>query len=281
MRIQPKVIVVGVATVAVIAAGGWWAASALKQPEQADYARLDAQRQAVDNSMNVYVPLFDGYATEYPNVFREQRSEEEQAEIKTEYLKTFDEERKVNIDRLNDMKSSVALKEDSIRPAYDDFDESYRAVVEYYVGYTQDITNLTEAVTGKCDLNSDLNIASATLAEDYTKAADACLAALAEAKRTSNDGPMGKLLTDVEKLVKERRDAFKKAVGKEGFEANITKLSALVTLLSINSDLKEIQDAYESTTKAEYTKLVTQANESNEALEKALEPFVKSEGSQG
>lgn len=277
MRIQPKLLIVAVVAAAVIALGGWWAASALRQPETSDYKRLDAQRQAVDASMNVYLPLFSGYTDEYAAVFQEDRSQEEQALVKQPYVDTLEQDRKVNIDRLNDMRSSVAMKESSVKSAFNDFDTAYRAVVNYYVQYAQDIATISETIAGKCDLNSDLNVASASLADDYTKAANECLAALAEAKETS-EGPTKTLLSDVETLVKTRRDAFKKAIGKEGFEGDITKLSALTTLLSINSEIRKIQDKYESDTKATYTKLVQRANESNESFEMALAPFVDGQG---
>lgn len=277
MKLQPKVIVIGLAAVVILTGGGLFAASALRQPETADYKRLDSQREAVDTSMNVYSPLFSGYSAEYANVFNEKRSADEQEALKEQYVKTLDTERRVNLDRLNAMRASVALKEQPVKDAYEKYDAAYRAVVEYYEQYAINLANISESIAGKCALNSDLNIGSATLAEDYTKAADACLAALSEAKKTS-DEPTKKLLSDVENLVKQRRDAFKKAIGKEGFEQTVTETSALVTLLAINSELKTIQSDYETEVKTAYTKLVNQANESNESFKDALKPYLGEEG---
>lgn len=277
MKVQSKVIVIGLMAIIVLAGGGVLAASALRQPEAADYRRLDSQREAVDTSMNIYSPLFSGYSAEYANVFNEKRSTDEQAALKEQYAKTLDTERRVNLDRLNAMGASVALKEQPVKAAYDKYDAAYRAVVGYYEQYAVNLANISESIAGKCALNSDLNVGSATLAEDYTKAANACLAALSEAKKTS-DEPTKKLLTDVENLVKERRDAFNKAIGKEGFERNVTNTLALITLLGINTELQTIQTNYETAVKTEYTKLVNQANESNESFKDVLKPYLAEEG---
>lgn len=277
MKIQPTVIVIGLMAAIVVGGGGVLAVSALRQPEVADYKRLDSQRQAVDTSMNIYSPLFSGYTAEYANTFKEKRSADEQAALKKQYATMLDTERRVNIDRLNDMRSSVALKERPVKAAHAEYDTAYRAVVEYYEQYAINLANITESIAGKCDLNAELNVGSATLAQDYTKAADACLAALSEAKKTS-DEPTKRLLSDVEKLVKQRREAFNDAIGKEGLEQTITKTTALLTLLSINSELTTIQSDYETEVKTEYTKLVNQANESNESLKDALKPYLGEAG---
>jgi hypothetical protein len=279
MKIQPKVIVIGLMAIIILAGGGVLAASALRQPDVADFKRLDSQREAVDTSMNIYSPLFSGYSTEYANVLNEKRSADEQVALKDQYVKSFETEYRVNTDRLNAMRSSLALKEQTVRAAFDTYDTAYRAVVEYYRQYALNVANIAEPIAGKCDLNSDLNVGSATLAEDYTKAADSCLAALSVAKETS-DEPTKKLLGDVENLVKQRRDAFKKAIGKEGFEQTATKTLALITLLGINSELETIQSDYETVAKTEYTKLVNRANESNESLKAALKPHLSEEGTE-
>lgn len=250
----------------------------LRQPETADFKRLDLQRQAVDTSMNVYGPLLADYSGEYANAFNEDRSSDEQTALKERHAELLKMERTANIERLDTMRSSVALKKSEIKSAFQEYEAAYRAVVEYYDRYAANLAIMTETVAGKCDLNSDLNVASASIAEDYTKAADACLSALSSAKKTS-DEPTKKMLSSVEKLVKTRRDAFSKAIGKEGLEGSATKISALASLLSVNSELKPIQSQYQADVKAEYTELVNRANDSNNALKKALQPFVKTEGS--
>lgn len=226
--------------------------------------------------MNIYSPLFTGFSSEYANAFNEERSTEEQAALKKQYVETLETEHRVNTDRLDAMKRSVALKEPTLKSSFDQYDSAYRAVVSYYKQYTVNVSNVTEAIAGKCRLNADLNIASSTLGKDYTKAADDCLTALGEAKKTS-DEPTKKLLTDMEKLVKERRDAFSQTMGKEGLIETATKMAALASLLTINGELQEIQQSYNEEVKAEYEKLVNQANESNKSLEKALKPFVGDE----
>lgn len=272
IRLIPAVIAVSAALI--IAAVATIAVSALRQPDTADFVRLDYQRQAVDTSMNVYVPLFSGYTAEYANVFTEKRSADEQAALKAQYGETLETETKVNRDRLDGMRASTALKEPEVKSAFATYDKAYQAVIDYYEQYAVNVANISESVAGKCDLNRDLNVASATLAEDYTKAADVCLTALAEAKEGS-DEPTKKLLTDVESLVKNRRDAFKKAIDKEGFEQTYTRLSALITLLSINTELNTIQTEYETVVKANYTELVDDANDANQALKRTLEDRIK------
>lgn len=279
MKKSLKVIAVGGLAIVVLAAGGFWAVSALRQPQPADYQRLDYQRQAVDASMNVYSPLFSGYTSDYATAFNEKYSAEDQVALKERYGRTLESDRKANLDRLATMRSSVALKEPELQTAFDTYEGAYRAVVDYYQQYAVNLANITESVAGRCDLNSNLNVASSKLSQDYTRAADACLAALGEAKKTS-DEPTKKLLSDVEKLVKTRRDAFSKAIDKQGFDGTVANLNALVTLLSINSELKTIQDNYETGQKTTYTRLVNDANDANQGLKAALEPFVTRQGNE-
>ena len=129
---------------------------------------------------------------------------------------------------------------------------------------------MTESVGGPCAELTKLNVSVQSYASDYTKTADACLKALATAKETT-DGTTKKLLEDVEELIKERRDKFKAVEGKEGFDQTVSKLQALVSIIDINTDVKAAQDDYEAKTKEQYTKLVDEANDANDALRRALE----------
>ena len=277
MKIQPKLLVITAVAVALLAGAGAVAASALRQPDRADFSRLDTERQIVDMSMNVYGPVFDGFSTDYGNGFTEERSADEQSALKAGYVETLDRDRRINTDRLDAMRSSVALKQPAVKKAFDSFDQRYFAVIDYYEQHAVNIASITESVAGECDMNNKLNVAKSTFAADYAKAADACLKSLASAKSASS-GPSKKLLSDVETLIKKRRDAFNEATNKEGFEKNVAQMLALITLLDINTELKGIQEAYQTAVKTEYTKLVNDANESNEAFKKALKPFIAEEG---
>jgi hypothetical protein len=243
--------------------------SALRKPTAADFKQFDLQRQAVDSSMNVYVPLFSDFASEYTNLHVEERPEAEKSEFKKQYFETFELERSANESRLNSMASSVVLKDPSVKSAYDTFEKRYSAVIEYYAQYTKNIASINEAVAGPCSQLSKLNVAKESYASDYTSAADACLEALAAAKKTS-DQETNKLLSDVEKLIRTRRDKFAETIGTEGFEKNVRTMIAIVELLDINTDVKRIQDDYQAKSQATYSQLVKDANAANESLKNAL-----------
>jgi hypothetical protein len=263
------------AVVVVLLGAGYFAVAASRQPDASDFKRLDSQRQAVDLSMNVYVPLFSAYTADYAVTFNEDRSPEEQAEVKQAYTETFEREHSVNDERLKAMRGSLAMKNESVKAAFNDYDAAYRAVIAYNERYERSVANVTESLAGKCDLNSNLNVASSTLGSDYAKAADACLAALKTASDNTNDDATKKLLSSVEKVVKERRDAFKQTVGQDDqLIETATKLNALASLLTINGDIKPIQDEYEQRVKQEYNELATKANASNESLKAAIEPLL-------
>ncbi len=279
MNTTPKRLLVAgsAAAVALVAVIAVVLVNVTKQPTTADYKSLDIQRQVVDTSMNIYSPVFGDYSTDYSNVYAEERSGDDKTAVKSQYEDTLAKEQKVSTDRLKHMESSAALRKPAVKEAFERFSDKYGAIIDYYEQHTKNIAAITESVAGPCAVLSKLNVSATDYAAEYTKKADACLAALATAKKTS-DGTTNKLLSEVDALIKERRDKFNEVAGKKDFELNIARLTALLSLLDINSEVKVIQSNYETTTKTEYTKLVNQANEANAAFDKVLNEYVVASG---
>lgn len=273
MTSRPKKLILLVAAILLLIVGVVVVMNLTKQPGKADYQSFDSQRQIVDSSMNVYIPLFDGFVSEYLNLHVEERSDEEKTAFKEQYFEVFEEEQRVNEARLKRMASSVVLKEPAVKAAFESFQAKYSAVVEYYAQRTKNIANITESVAGPCARMSQLNVAKESFASDYTSAANTCIQALATAKKTS-DPATSALLSDVEALVKTRRDKFQETVGTEGYEKNARTMIAIVELLDINTDVKKAQDTYQTKAQAGYSQLVKDANEANAALAEALKDFV-------
>lgn len=279
-RLNTKIIIVALLAAISIGAIIFIAMNALRQPETADFKTFDTHRQIVDSSMNVYLPLFDGFVSEYLNLHVEERSDEEKTAFKDQYFETFEREQRVNEARLKVMSSSVVLKEPAVKTAFESFETKYSAVVEYYAQRTENIANITESVAGPCARMSRLNVSKESFASDYTAAADTCLQTLADAKKTS-DPTTSALLSDVEALIKSRRDKFEETIGTQGFEKNARTMIAIVELLDINADVTRAQDAYQERAQAEYSQLVKDANEANAALTEALKKFVVARSAKG
>ena len=273
MKIKPQHLVIAGAAVAALLVVSIFASSALLPPTTADYGRLDAQRRALDMSMNTYGPLFDGFSSDYDNAVREERSKDEIASVKKAHVDLLEEERDLNLERLGLMRSSAALRQPDVRESFESYDSAYSAVVKYYDQRTADIANITESIVGPCAKLSQMNTSLNSFAADYVTAADVCLSALDTAKKTS--GPTTKtLLSDVDAIVSKRRDAFSEVSGKEGFDQTISRLNALLTLLDINAEVSESQSRYESSVEDEYTKLVNNANSSNNAFGDVLKDYM-------
>ena len=257
-----------------------FAMNALRQPETADFKKFDTQRQIVDSSMNVYIPLFDGFVSEYLNLHVEERADDEKTAFKEQSLEVFETEQRANEAHLKSMASSVALKEPAVKSAFESFESKYSAVVDYYAQRTKNVANITESVAGPCARMSRLNVSKESFASDYTAAADTCMQALTTAKKTS-DPTTSALLSDVEALIKTRRDKFEEIIGTEGFEKNARTMIAIVELLDINADVTRAQDSYQAKAQAEYSRLVKDANEANAALTKALQGFIAARSTKG
>ena len=130
MKFDRKKMAIAAGIVLLILAG-YGLVTLLKQPSTADFDNLDAERQVVDTSMSLYVPLFSDYSSSYANVYAEQRSDDEKTELKKQYVDMLEQERRINEARLNDMGSSIALKQPDVKKAFDTFDDKYSAVVNY------------------------------------------------------------------------------------------------------------------------------------------------------
>lgn len=253
----------------IIVAAGLLAVNLTRQPAKADYQRLNAERQALDMSMNAYGPVLEIFSTEYSNAYREERAGEEKTALKERYTEVLEQDRRISSDRLKRMESSIALREPSVKNAFDAFKSRYSAVIDYSDQYGKNIANITESVAGPCAKLSQLNVGKSSYAKEYVQTADACLSSLASAKQTS-DATTDGLLGDVETLVKTRRDKFNDAVGKEGSERSVRNMVAIISLLDINSELKGIQDRYEAKVRSEYGAVISNANAANKAFEDAL-----------
>ena len=273
MRMQPKKLIIAALAVILATLVGVFAVSALRQPDSNDYKRLDSQRKIVDLSMNAYNPLLETFSADYQNVFSEGRPSEEITSLRKDYFDSFERDRDINRARLKTMESSIALRDPVLKRSFENYQQRYGAVVNYYDQYSLDIASINESIAGPCAKLSQMNVSVSTFAADYTKAADICLSALGSSKSSSS--PAAKqLLTGVETLVKKRRDAFKSSAEKEGFDQKISNFTALLTLLDINTEVKDIQLRYETEVKTDYTKLVNEANGSNETFKQALKKYV-------
>ena len=269
-----KLILILAVVIAALIAIGMVAMNVLRQPAKQDFSQLDTQRQVLDSSMNLYNPLVTGYSSDYANVLGEERSTEETDAVRQDYVDMMERERKVNSERLDRMASSPALRDADVKRAFEPFRQNYQAVINYYDQETMNLTNVIGSVAGSCGKMNKLNFAVDSATTDYLKLADACLKALEEAKQGS-DSDTTTLLTDVEDIIKERRDKFNDVVGKEGIEKSGRTMIAVVSLLDFNTDLKTVQTKYETAVQKKYTDLVNKANDSNEAFEKALDAAQK------
>ena len=269
-----KLILIIAVVIAALVAIGMVAMNVLRQPAKQDFSQLDTQRQVLDSSMNLYNPLVTGYSSDYANVLGEERSTEETDAVRQDYVDMMERERKVNSERLDRMASSPALRDADVKRAFEPFRQNYQVVINYYDQETMNLTNVIGSVAGSCGKMNKLNFAVDSATTDYLKLADACLKALEGAKQGS-DSDTTTLLTDVEGIIKERRDKFNEVVGKEGIEKSGRTMIAVVSLLDFNTDLKTVQTKYETAVQKKYTDLVNKANDSNEAFEKALDAAQK------
>jgi hypothetical protein len=271
---RPAIVAGLVALILAVAAVAWWGiAQGTAQPTKADYARFDIERALLDTSMNAYDPLLAAYTSEYTNAYIEERSGDETNPIRTHHEDILKDESALARARLERMKASVVLKDQAIAQPFDEFYKSYQAVVDYYDQYADSVSRITESVAGPCSQMSKLNVARASFASEYTKAADRCLDALATAKEGS-DKDTSDLLTAVEKMVRERRSKLQATIGKEGAEFSATQMIALTSLLQTNNEVEKAQNAYSSAVQATYKKVVDDANRANKALAGALSEHV-------
>lgn len=266
-------LIVIVVAVAVVAGGlgTWFAVSQPSGVARSDVVRLDKQRVVLDNSMNLYDPLVSHFSARYSNVISENAAEQEKDNVLKEEGDQLKQESRTNLDTLERMGASPALQEKDVAEAFGQFKDHYGAVISYNDQLVTNTANITRSLGGPCStLHSTLNVGGETYSDDYVKAADACLDALATAKDGTDKETTG-LLTDVEVIIRGQRDKQQEALdGKDDFERLAKRTIASLAMLEINEALSKAQTKYEDAVKGKYTQIVDSANASNAALESAL-----------
>ncbi|MET4541289.1 hypothetical protein ABIE37_003084 [Arthrobacter bambusae] len=267
------VIIAAVVAVAVVAGGlgTWFALSRPAGVQRADVVRLDKERVILDNSMNLYDPLFNQFSLRYSSVMTEKAGQQEKDQVLNRDGERLKRETRTNLDRLERMGSSPAVQEQDISEAYNRFKEQYSAVISFNDQLVINTSNINESIGGPCaPLHSTFNVGAESYSEDYVKGADACLAAIATAK-DGTDAETTELLTAVEGVIRGQRDKQQEVLdAKDDLERLAKRTLAGVAMLDINDALAKAETTYESSAKEKYNQLVTNANDSNKAFESAL-----------
>lgn len=266
------IVVVIVALVATAAGiGAWLFFSRPAGIQRADVVRLDRERSILDNSMNLYDPLTQHFTARYTNVISEDAGEQEQDAVLKREGEVLKRESAANMARLDRMAESPALQDPAVSDAFGKFREKYGAVVAYNDQRIINTAHITRSVGGPCGpLHTELNVRSENYAADYVKTADACLKALAEAKDGA-DAETKQLLTAIEDVIKGQRDKQQEVLDAEEGLARLAKsTAAAAAMLGINEPLNKARTEYEASVKEKSTKVVADANTSNQELEKAL-----------
>ncbi len=273
-RKSRRTIIIAAVVAAVVLAGGlgtWFALSRPAGVQRADVVRLDKERVILDNSMNLYDPLFNQFSLRYSSVMTEKAGQQEKDQVLNRDGERLKRETRTNLDRLERMGSSPAVQEQEIGEAYNRFKEQYSAVISFNDQLVINTSNINESIGGPCaPLHSTLNVGAESYSEDYVKGADACLAAIATAK-DGTDAETTELLTAVEGVIRGQRDKQQEVLdAKDDLERLAKRTLAGVAMLDINDALAKAETTYESSAKEKYNQLVTNANDSNKALESAL-----------
>ncbi|MDR6986134.1 hypothetical protein J2Y66_000597 [Paenarthrobacter nitroguajacolicus] len=273
-RKSRRTVVIAVAAAIAVLAGGlgtWFALSRPAGVQRADVVRLDKERAILDNSMNLYDPLFNQFSVRYSSVMSENAEQQEKDQVITKDGERLKRESRTNLDRLDRMAASPAVQEQGIRDAFTSFKDRYSAVISYNDQLVIDTTSINQSIGGPCaPLHSTLNVGAESYSQDYVKGADACLAAIAGAK-DKTDAETTELLTSVEGIIRGQRDKQQEVLdGKDDFERLAKRTLAGLAMLDINDALKTAETKYESAMKEKYNQLVGNANDSNKTLESAL-----------
>ncbi|WP_159703439.1 hypothetical protein [Arthrobacter sp. 18067] len=267
------VIVVAVVVIAVLAGGlgTWFALSRPAGLQRADVVRLDKERVILDNSMNLYDPLFNQFSVRYSSVMSENAEQQVKDQVLNQDGGRLKSESRINLDRLDRMGSSPTVKEQEVSDAFNRFKEHYGAVISYNDQLLVNTSNITQSIGGPCaPLHSTLNVGAETYSEDYVKGADACLAAVVTAK-DNTDAETTELLTSVEGIIRGQRDKQQEVLdAKDDFERLAKRTLAALAMLDINEALSTTETKYESAVKVKYNQLVADANDSNKTFESAL-----------
>lgn len=273
-RKSRRAVIIAAVVAAVVLAGGlgtWFALSRPAGVQRADVVRLDKERVILDNSMNLYDPLFNQFSLRYSSVMTEKAGQQEKDQVLNRDGERLKRETRTNLDRLERMGSSPAVQEQEIGEAYNRFKEQYSAVISFNDQLVINTSNINESIGGPCaPLHSTLNVGAESYSEDYVKGADACLAAIATAK-DGTDAETTELLTAVEGVIRGQRDKQQEVLdAKDDLERLAKRTLAGVAMLDINDALAKAETTYESSAKEKYNQLVTNANDSNKAFESAL-----------
>ncbi|WP_311215075.1 MULTISPECIES: hypothetical protein [unclassified Arthrobacter] len=273
-RKSRRTVIIAVVVAIAVVAGGlgtWFALSRPAGVQRADVVRLDKERVILDNSMNLYDPLFNQFSLRYSSVMSENAEQQEKDKVLNRDGERLKRESRTNLDRLERMGSSAAVKEQDISDAFNGFKEHYGAVISYNDQLVINTANITQSVGGPCaPLHSSLNVGAESYSEDYVKGADACLGAIAAAK-VNTDAETTELLTSVEGIIRGQRDKQQEVLdAKDDFERLAKRTLAGLAMLDINDALAKAETTYEGSAKAKYNQLVTNANDSNKAFESAL-----------
>ena len=244
--------------------------SATAQPTKTDFVHLENRRKVVDISTDSFSPIFTEFSAAYQTAHTENQSNEARQELKEAMLSKFEDEKDIGEKRMRTMSGSIALKNPQVHKEFEAFKVAYEDAIMYTDEYARTSTAIVEAVSGSCGKVTKLEPSDEGYAENFVDASDTCLTKLADAKQ--NVSPSGKeMLTSLEKVFKERRDAFKKVVDEsDEFQRNLMRVQALVSVLGINSELQSIQKKYESAATKEYDEVASSFNSASETLSKTL-----------
>lgn len=275
-----KIIAIAVVVALAIALGVAIVMSLPRSSERSDLVHLNNQREIVDNSMNLYNPLVKKFSTRYSNAFTEGAPEDVKLQVFEEETGRIERDSTVAKQRLKEMQSSPALRDGDVAKAFKRFKSAYGAIIDYNDQLVVNLVNVNQSVSGACGSLHKLDILTDDYAEQYLKIAEECLAALDSAKKKSDDHTKT-LLTAVEGVVGKQRDAAQKVIDSDDeFDRSIATIYLGLGLLDVNEPLAEATAEWESGNRSTYEALVTEANASNEALEKALTDSVGSSRSE-
>ncbi|MFJ4028218.1 hypothetical protein ACIPWF_12650 [Paenarthrobacter sp. NPDC089989] len=268
-RRTPIIVAVVALALVVGGLGAWFVLSRPAGVQRADVLRLDKQRAIVDNSMNIYDPLVQEFTARYTSAVS--TDADEVGQVLQQQRDVLARESATNKNRLEAMAGSPALQESEVKDAVGKFKDKYGAVVAYNDQRLTNTANITQSVGGACaPLHRDLNIGSETYAKDYVSTADACLAALSDAKNGS-DADTSTLLTAFEGVIRGQRDKQQEVLdAKDDFERAAKRTLAAIAMLDINDALDKPRAEYENAVKQASTTVVNEANESNANLERVL-----------
>lgn len=253
--------------------------NAAAQPSQRDYRHLDNQRSAIDTSSEAYDPLLEDFSVRHRTAYMEDFSSDRKSDITQRYNTSFDNEVKLSEQRLTDMEASLALKNERVHTKYQQFARDYRALLGYYKQYKSTGTELVGAISGVCKKVTRLDPGDDDYAKKFVVASDKCLTALAKAKKATTTSAKG-MITSLEKMYSARQDAFKKVAKEKNETVRAAELTgALITLLSINSELAQIQSDYEAAETKEYDTIKSDMNASSGALHEVLKQLFENESS--